>query len=112
MVRSLLLLFALLFSAGLGFSQAGNTVLSGKITDDQGEALIGATVKVLRSNDLVRGTITDYNGDYRVTVDPGNYDVEVSYTGFQMQKVTGVRAILSPSTRSTSRWYPATFWVR
>lgn len=95
MVRSLLLLSALLFSAGLGFSQAGTTVLSGKVTDDQGEALIGATVKVLRGTDLVRGTITDYNGDYRLTIDPGNYDVEVSYTGFQMQKVTGVRAILN-----------------
>lgn len=71
----------------------GKTVLSGKITDDQGEALIGATIKVLRGTDLVRGTITDYNGDFRLSIDPGNYNVEVSYTGFQMQKVTGVRVI-------------------
>jgi len=90
MVRSLLLLFALLFSAGLGFSQ---TVLSGKVTDDQGEALIGATIKILRGTDLVRGTITDYNGDYRLNLDPGKYDVEVSYTGFQMQKVTAVQVL-------------------
>jgi len=74
---------------------AGKTVLSGKITDDQGEALIGATVKVLKGADLVRGTITDYNGDFRLNIDPGKYDVEVSYTGFQVQKVTGVRTILN-----------------
>ncbi|MFN0014034.1 MAG: carboxypeptidase regulatory-like domain-containing protein [Saprospiraceae bacterium] len=92
MVRSLLLLFALLFSAGQAFSQ-GNTVLSGKVTDDKGEALIGATIKVLRGTDLVRGVITDYNGDYRLNLDPGNYDVEVSYTGFQVQKVTAVRVL-------------------
>ncbi|MEQ1743902.1 MAG: carboxypeptidase regulatory-like domain-containing protein [Saprospiraceae bacterium] len=93
MVRSLLLLFSLLFSAGLAFSQGNNTVLSGKVTDDKGEALIGATVKVLRGTDLVRGTITDYNGDYRLNLDPGNYDVEVSYTGFQKQQVTAVRVL-------------------
>jgi outer membrane receptor protein involved in Fe transport len=90
MVRSLLLFFAMLLCAGSGFAQ---TVLTGKVTDDQGEALIGATIKVLRGTDLVRGTITDYNGDYRLNLDPGNYDVEVSYTGFQKQQVTAVRVL-------------------
>lgn len=93
MVRSLLLFLTILLGVEIGFAQVGVTVLSGKVTDDQGEALIGATVKVLRGADLVRGTITDYNGDYRVNLDPGNYDVEVSYTGYQVQKVTGVRVI-------------------
>ncbi len=80
----------MLLCAGSGFAQ---TVLTGKVTDDQGEALIGATIKVLRGTDLVRGTITDYNGDYRLNLDPGNYDVEVSYTGFQKQQVTAVRVL-------------------
>jgi len=93
MVRSLLLFLVMLLGAAHGFSQVGVTVLSGKVIDDQGEALIGATVKVLRGTDLVRGTITDYNGDYRLNLDPGNYDVEVSYTGYQVQKVTAVRVI-------------------
>lgn len=93
MVRSLLLFLTILLSMEIGFAQVGVTVLSGKVIDDQREALIGATVKVLRGADLVRGTITDYNGDYRINLDPGNYDVEVSYTGYQVQKVTGVRVI-------------------
>ncbi len=93
MVRSLLLLLALLLAGELAFAQVGVTVLAGKITDDQGEALLGATVKIMRGADLVRGTQTDFNGNYRVNLDPGNYDVEVSYSGYQTQKVTGVRVI-------------------
>ncbi len=94
MVRSLLLLLlTLLCVREVAFAQVGVTVLAGKVTDDQGEALLGATVKVMRGADLVRGTATDFNGNYRVNLDPGNYDVEVSYSGYQTQKVTGVRVI-------------------
>ncbi|MBL7775238.1 MAG: carboxypeptidase regulatory-like domain-containing protein, partial [Saprospiraceae bacterium] len=95
MVRSLLLTFALLFSLGALFAQTGTTVLTGKVSDESGEPLIGATIKVLKGTDFVRGSITDYNGDYRIVLDPGNYDVEVSYTGFAMQKLTGVRVLVN-----------------
>ncbi|MCB0533761.1 MAG: carboxypeptidase regulatory-like domain-containing protein [Lewinellaceae bacterium] len=93
MVRSLLLTFVMLISVSAVIAQS--TVLTGKVTDDQGEALIGATIKVLSGSDFVRGTITDFNGDYRVQLDPGNYDVEVSYTGYQTQKLTGVRVLVN-----------------
>ena len=73
----------------------GSTILCGKITDDQGESLIGATVKVMRGAEFVRGTITDYNGDYRVALDPGNYDVEIMYTGYQTQRMTGIPIIVN-----------------
>ena len=91
MVRSLLLTFAmLLVGAAVAWSQS--TVLTGAITNGE-EALIGATVKVSKGTDFVRGSITDYNGDYRILLDPGTYDVEFSYTGFQAQRITGVRVI-------------------
>lgn len=93
MVRSLLLLLTLWMSGGVALSQVGVTVLAGRITDDQGEVVIGASVKVMRGADFVRGTQTDFNGNYRVNLDPGNYDVEVTLTGYQTQKVTGVRVI-------------------
>ncbi len=96
MVRSLLLTFALLLSAGAVLAQ---TVLSGKVSGDDGEALIGATVKVLRGADFVRGTITDYDGNYRVApLDPGTYDVEISYTGFAVQRITGVKVLTNQIT--------------
>lgn len=90
MVRSLLLTLAMLFSAGAVMAQ---TVLQGKVVDDRGEALIGATVKVLKGTDLARGTITDYEGNFRVNVDPGTYSVEVSYTGYQTSRTDGVRVL-------------------
>src|SRR5690349_11771269 len=70
-----------LFLASL-FSPAEPTVLTGKISDGK-EPLIGASVKVLRNADLVRGAITDLNGEYSLTLDPGTYTVEISYTGFE-----------------------------
>ena len=90
MVRSLLLTLAMLLSAGVVMAQ---TVLQGKVVDDRGEALIGATVKVLKGTDLARGTITDYEGNFRVNVDPGTYSVEVSYTGYQTSRTDGVRVL-------------------
>jgi hypothetical protein len=69
-----------------------STFLTGNVTDGS-EALIGATVKVLKGTDFVRGSITDFNGDYRIQLDPGTYDVEYSYTGFQAQRISGVRVL-------------------
>ena len=45
MMRSLLLTLTLLFCAGAAFAQ---TVLLGTVKDEKGEALIGASVKVLK----------------------------------------------------------------
>jgi hypothetical protein len=96
MVRSLLLTIAMLLTgASVAWSQ--NTVLIGNITDGK-EALIGATVKVLKGSDFVRGTITDFNGDYRIQLDPGTYDVEYSYTGFAAQRISGVRVLVGQIT--------------
>ena len=85
--------FLILLSAGL-FSlnslTVNTTLLSGKVTDAAGEALIGATVKVLKGSDLVRGTITDYEGKYSLALDPGTYTLEFSYTGYETARIIGV----------------------
>jgi len=70
---------------------AGLSSLSGKVTEEvTGETLIGATVKILQGSTLVKGTITDYNGDYRVLLPVGAYDVEILYTGFYSKRMTGI----------------------
>lgn len=70
----------------------GSAVLQGKITDENGDALSGATVKVFKGHDIVRGTIADYDGNYRIRpIDPGVYDLEFCYTGFSSKKMQGVR---------------------
>lgn len=58
------------------------TVLSGKVTDGT-DPLIGASVKVMKGTEFVRGSITDFNGEYRIQLEPGIYDVECAYTGLQ-----------------------------
>ncbi len=63
----------------------------GKITDGgTAEELIGANVSIYRNGALVSGASTDFEGNYSVKLDPGLYDVEISYIGYQSTKVKGV----------------------
>ena len=91
MVRSLLLTCALILSTGALLAQS--TVLTGKVTDDKKEALIGASIKVLKGADFVKGAITNAEGEYRIQIDPGKYDVKVSYTGFSTSRTVGQQVL-------------------
>lgn len=66
--------------------------LTGKVTDiDTKEPLIGANV-VLLGTDL--GAATDINGNYFVlNVEPGDYDVKVSYVGYGEKIIQAVRIV-------------------
>lgn len=89
MKQLLLLLLAALMP---GFAAIEpKTVLTGTVKDaDNGEALVGASVKILKNRELVEGTITDAEGKYRLEAPPGIYEVEVIYTGYVARIVTGV----------------------
>ncbi len=91
MVRSLLLTIAMLFCLGAAIAQS--TVLTGKVSDDKGEVLIGASVKVSKGADMIKGAVTDYEGNFRITLDPGTYTVEFTYTGFNSVRVEGVKVL-------------------
>lgn len=79
------------------FSPVQETLLVGNISDGK-EPLIGASVRVMRGTEFVRGTITDYEGNYRVQLDPGTYNLEFSYTGFQAQRVEGLKVLANQTT--------------
>jgi TonB-linked SusC/RagA family outer membrane protein len=66
--------------------------ISGKITDDQGEVLIGVTVLAKGTS---TGTSTDENGNFSLSV-PDDVTVLVfSYTGFQPQEIViGGQAVI------------------
>jgi TonB-dependent receptor len=70
------LLFCLLCTSG----RAQEAVISGQVTDTEGEALIGATVQVIGS---VIGAATNLNGHYEIEVPPGNIRLLYSYLGFE-----------------------------
>jgi hypothetical protein len=85
------LLFPLLFLSATTFSQ---TVLAGKVTDgDTKEELIGASVKVMKGGETVKGSITDFNGEFRIPLDPGIYTIEASFTGYYSSKKDSVQVL-------------------
>ena len=85
LIKCLQLFFCLAVSVGL---QAQSATISGNITDDDGP-LIGATITVVGANN---GTVTDFDGNYTLDVNPGNLTLEVSYTGYEsIQKTISVR---------------------
>jgi len=58
--------------------------VSGTVTDDNGEPLIGASVLVKGTNS---GTVTDIDGAFELNVPDGGNTLIVSYTGFNTKEV-------------------------
>ncbi len=58
--------------------------ITGVVIDEQGEALIGATVLVKGTS---TGTVTDIDGSYQVEAPAGATTLIFSYTGFQTQEI-------------------------
>ncbi len=82
-----------IFSSSLVIAQSGK--VTGKIVDGEtGEELIGATVQVKETS---TGAVTDIYGAYQLSVDPGTYDLVVSYVGYATQNVQGVEVIENKS---------------
>lgn len=61
--------------------QAG--MVNGRVVDANGEAIIGATIKVVGTQE---GTVTDLDGNYTVKAKPGDL-LEISYVGYKPQTV-------------------------
>ena len=69
--------------------------LHGTVIDDTGEPMIGATIKILKDGKLVRGAISDYEGNYRASkIEPGTYTLIASYTGYEKYMVD--KLVLKP----------------
>jgi TonB-linked SusC/RagA family outer membrane protein len=77
-----LLVLALLLIGSM--SLWAQRTITGKVTDDKGEALIGATILV---KGTVKGTITDVEGSFKLAVPEGTTNLQVSYTGFRAKEV-------------------------
>ena len=65
-------------------TQAQNATVKGTVLDENGEPLIGATVKAVGAQG---GTITDLDGNYTLNVPKSVNQVEVVYVGYRNQKV-------------------------
>ena len=61
--------------------------ISGKIFDEKGETLPGASIKIIETG---RATQTASDGSYSINVDPGTYTVEISYISFATKRISDV----------------------
>ena len=59
----------------------------GRIVDDKGETLPGASIKILKLNRAIQSAA---DGSYELSLEPDTYIVEVSYMGYQTKRITGV----------------------
>ncbi len=98
MLRGIFTVLIVLLYSLLAFAQ---TSLEGKVSDaDSGEPIIGGNVAIYRNGVLITGTDTDIDGNYTLSsIDPGTYDLEISYVGYQSQKQTGVVVFSGKSNR-------------
>lgn len=64
--------------------------VAGKIVDHRGEALPGATIKVIELN---RSGQASVDGSYSLSLSAGTYTLEISYISFQTRRITGVTVI-------------------
>lgn len=74
-----LLLLLCLFPLGI----SAQSLVKGTVSDESGEPIIGATVKVLGTND---GTVTDFDGRFQLNV-KANAQLSISYVGYATEKV-------------------------
>ena len=84
----------------LGKNVIAQTAITGKVSDKEtGEEMIAANIIVTKNAIFVTGETTDIDGNYIIQVDSGTYDIEVSYTGYPTQKITGIVAIEGQATK-------------
>ncbi len=97
LIRMALFLF---FLSGYGL-YAQNRNITGAVTDERGEPVIGATVKVKSSNTL--GTVTDMEGNFALDAIPSNAVLVISYVGYETTEVavqgrTDIQVVLKDSS--------------
>jgi hypothetical protein len=96
-VNSTLVILALLLWSLSGFAQITTGSMSGKVTDDSGEPLIGATVQAVHTpSGTTYGTATSDDGGYLLANlrIGGPYTVTVSYIGYASEMVDGITVTL------------------
>ena len=88
-------------SAIMSTVQDNKSTLKGVVVDENGEPLVGATVKVLTQTG--KGAITDLNGNFSLSALSATDEIEITVIGYQSHRFTvgsqkSVRVQLKPDT--------------
>jgi TonB-linked SusC/RagA family outer membrane protein len=97
MKKRLLLLLAVLF---VGLQVWAQGTIRGRILDDRGEPVIGATVKVKGAS---KGTVTDLNGNFKLNVEDGTVLVisAIGMKATEKSATDGMSIKMATETRTT-----------
>ncbi len=76
-------------------------VITGNVTDERGELLLGANVVIAGGTNL--GAATDLGGNYKILIPSpaAETKIEATYTGFKKQKKTATNKLCNSSSTST-----------
>lgn len=66
--------------------QAQNRIITGNVLDENNSPIIGASIKFIGSS-TVQGTISDYNGNFKLEIPDETTFIQISYIGYKTQKV-------------------------
>ncbi|MDB9976930.1 TonB-dependent receptor [Flavobacteriaceae bacterium] len=83
-----ILLFFVLTSTSLLYSQNSEVIVTGTVTDSETNIpLEYATISVfnVNSEDAINGFITDSNGEFSIELSKGNYDFKVEFISFKIK---------------------------
>jgi hypothetical protein len=102
MLKRILFLFFALVTGAIAYTQVTSSNITGNITSDKGEALVGATVKVTH---VPTGTVyiaqTRTDGAYTIVnmIPGGPYKVETSFVGFNNDTQSDIQLPLGETVR-------------
>ncbi|MBS1781276.1 MAG: carboxypeptidase regulatory-like domain-containing protein [Bacteroidetes bacterium] len=74
-------------------------IIKGKVIDELKEPMLGAIVSAYCNGTMVAGTVTDYDGNYKLYIyssSPKKYDLVLNHTGYKPKSVHDLS--LSPGT--------------
>ncbi len=76
----------------MSWALSAQTSLEGKVTDgENGEPILFGTIALYKNDVLLTGTETDFDGNFIFgDIDPGTYDIEITYVGYQTSRVNGI----------------------
>ena len=69
----------------------GQQMLYGQVLDHKKDPIIGGNVIIFKGDAFITGTATDFDGNYSIHLDPGEYDIEFSYVGQINSRIQGVQ---------------------
>src|SRR2546421_2845939 len=78
-----------------------NVTISGRVTDQNGAVIPGATViATLVATKVERTVVADDNGQYKlIQLPPGTYSVKASFTNFAAEEKTGLITIAGQNVK-------------